>query len=166
MKIFPDLKLQDFDELKAGELFLIADYEAKSCFAIKTAEGTALILGPEFGGLVPEPMTIPMNGSVCLSYGKDFIVSFPDNSAKWSRTNPGNIAIALTKTGVYLRFNGLAGRGRYLACFLDLNSGAITEGMPDRLVAFTESWEISISSSTGQLRPILRFPLGLSKEIQ
>ena len=75
MRIFPNVKFQASNEIEPGHLFFIVDYVDESCFAIKTSEGSALILGPNFGRLTPEPMTVNIDSATCLSYGNDFIIS-------------------------------------------------------------------------------------------
>lgn len=86
MKLFPCVSLKSYIELKPGAFVLIADYDT-SYFAIKTAEESALILGPNFGHLVPEPMVIDINTATCLSYGEDLTIRLPDKPGTWTRTN-------------------------------------------------------------------------------
>jgi hypothetical protein len=163
MKVFPNIQVRASSDLKPGDLFMAVDHSFGSFFAIRTVEGSSLILGPKFNNFFSEPRLIDLNLDVQLSYGNDYTIILPERVSAWRRHRPSSVSLVLAKTGTYICFN--SNRGLGLPCFIDLANGEIIHNLREAVV-FTDSWQFCVSDSAGILRKIVEFPLLSVKEPQ
>lgn len=150
MEIRPNLKSARFAKLESGDLFVFY-FEGSSSFGLKVIDPSAhgdtfvLPLRPAFVPGLQLPFLLPAPAATMISFGKDFIFQLSSKPDAWSTDEPSHefYCAALLENIVFLRCNGNAHPGRYLTCWVNLNSGVMHWGsLPAGIASFSVKWEI------------------------
>jgi hypothetical protein len=166
MDVIPPVRATRFEQLDAGDLFLILDAGTPS-YAIKTARpsngdrSSMVLLGPTFVQDVKESFIAPWRSTTVLSFGKNFSILLSANPTAWSSSGPGRepVCLAIAENDTFVCTNGGMSPEHYLPCFVEVKTGVIVERRPSGSIAFTTTWEIALLSANGPPFSVLKYPL-------
>jgi hypothetical protein len=170
LDIVPPLRVDRFEQLEPGDLFMQWDGQRTS-YALKTQpmlrgdRNAMVLLGPTFIQEVRESYIVPWQPLTVVSLGKDFSILPSLDPASWlfNGSTRAPICLAIAEDRVYVCTNGGPSPQHYMACFVEVKTGAIFERrLPGSLAAFTCDWEIVVSSPNHVPRSVIKYPLQTS----
>ena len=142
----PKLKAARFAKLEPGDLFIFS-LDGASGFGLKVidpkADGDTFVLplGPNFILGVQPPFLMREPAATMVSFGKEFIFQISANPDGWSVHEPEHqfYCAALVEDSVFLRCDGNPYPGRYVKCWVNLDTGvAKWESLPGHRGVFGE----------------------------
>jgi hypothetical protein len=165
MKIVPPARVDRFEQLEPGELF-VHIHGGGSCYAIKTSAPSSgdrsnmVLLGPTFPYGADESLLIPWQSSTVVTFGHDYSIVLPVNPTAWflngDRRKP--VCLAVSGEEIYVCTNGGPAVDRFLQCFVNLKTGEIIENQLPSITAYTNAWEIVFSCAHLPPLTLLKYP--------
>jgi hypothetical protein len=167
MDVFPEARVERFEQLKPGDLFL-AEIAGHKMAALKACEdrpdGDKLmtLLGPTFPSHIRAGQLVQWERLTVLNLGSDFTLELPAQPEKWSPEAPAPDCLAIVQTpdGVFVRtyFHDVRGLEQWVA----MEGGAVVKPHYD-LVMYTTRWALSVRNTYGERFPVIELaPLSAS----
>jgi hypothetical protein len=166
MRVEPQLKINRFEQLEVGDLF-VADFEGGCCFALKVIDperdGDTLILplGPSFPRELSPGQFVVSPERTCISFGKDYSVRLPADVNGWSIEDEpdfAQLALVVTQGNIYIRANSNPRKGIFHRCFVGLHDGRVLYGGVSQIRAYATRWEIVVADRAFPGLTALRVP--------
>jgi hypothetical protein len=160
MKIAPNFEVTQFEKLEIGDLF-IYDFEGGASAGIKVVGPNqngklgALLLGPNFPGTQVSPHLIAAPKKSVVSFGKDFTVQFPIAPAFWA-INEAPLDNAWMVLDDMKRVFFRVPYDENGDCFVDVNTGNISNLPSSDIFAYPKSWKIIIAMDSGETHVLVQ----------
>jgi hypothetical protein len=161
MNVFPEARVERFEQLKPGALFL-AEIAGHKMVALKAfddqQDGDKLmaLLGPTFPSQIRPGQLVSWDRLTVLSLGSDYTLELPTQPEGWSLEAPPSSSLAIVQTsgGVFVRTYFHDARG--LELWVTMENGAAVK--PDyQMVMYTTRWALSVRNKYGERFPIVEF---------
>lgn len=165
MAITPQLKIERFEQLSPGDLF-IWPYHGQAYFGLKVIDpernGERLILplGPSFPPEIGGPRLIGWQGVTTASFAKDYTLRLPTAPEGWTELPPGNevFCLGVTTDGAYFRANFSPHPGVFRECWVRVADGVVHYGRVKGITLYATQWEILVEDKIFPALNLLKYP--------
>jgi hypothetical protein len=154
MNIFPGARVERFEQLKPGELFL-AEVAGHKMVALKAFDeqhdGDKLmaLLGPTFPSHIRPGQLVQWERLTVLNLGSDYTLELPTQPDGWSPDAPPSSTLAMVQTpaGVFVRtyFHDVRG----LELWVTMETGAAVKPHFE-MVMYATRWALSVRNKYGE----------------
>ncbi len=164
MKIFPQVTIDRFAQLKQGDLFIYVQGDQR-CVALKCFDPTdggdevILLLGPKLSeDLAPAPRLIGEASMTVINFGQSYMLRLPTEPEGWVVDVPPITvpSILAADDKVYYRASIGHRPGQSKLGWVEISSGLVSRATPPGTKAYAVKWELVIQEPGAQDRVILR----------
>jgi hypothetical protein len=165
LEILPQLKIDRFDQLAFGDLFLgeIAGAKTSAIKAVdrsnRSADPVIVILGPAMPKDTLPGTILPRAGLTAISFGQTYRIKLPTHADGWQvRQAPPRevLALGLVDGVPHVRANFDPYPGQFNPCHLRLTDGELIYDSQMAIMAYAIDWEIVVQHGNSPERSILK----------
>jgi hypothetical protein len=159
MNVFPEARVERFEQLKPGELFLaeIAGHRMAALKALddeRNGDQLMALLGPTFPNHVRPGQLVSWERLTVLNLGSDYTLELPTQPQGWNLEAPDADSLSIVQTcgGVFIRTYFHDARGSEM--WVTIESGAVVK--PDyQIVMYATRWAFSVRNRYGERFPVI-----------
>lgn len=163
MELIPPLRVTRFEQLSAGDLFILFSgserfYALKTIYQKDADAAQMVVLGPTFLAGANESFLLNWQASTVLSYGKNFSVMPSADPEDWfengDRRTP--VCLAISDNQPYICTNGGHSPRMYSSRYVNIATGSIESGLSNAV--FTTNWRIEVAVPDRSPQVLIKFP--------
>lgn len=150
MELIPPLRATRFEQLSAGDLFILLSgterfYALKTLYQKGADAAQMVVLGPTFIAGSNESFLLNWQPSTVLSYGNKFSVVPSPDPEHWFESGNRRTPVCLAISGdqPYICTNGGHSPMMYSSRYVNIATGSIESGLSSAV--FTANWRIEIA---------------------
>ena len=164
MNIIPPVKIERFEQLQPGDLFVYMN-EGAGCFALKLERerdndpNKMVFIGPDFPHDMKESYILPWQKATVVSHGKNFNIVLPGRAASWKPQTEMRkpVCLAVIEKEVFFCTNGGTSPEHYIPCYIGAATGKIHMSRPAGSIAFTHDWKITVPGPSDTSLSLLKY---------